>query len=236
MKRMPVFFCLLTLIGVVFLSAPSAIALPITLVPDGSVGPTLVFRGDLDTVPGLTQVGSITVVDDGTPVGGGDGIFSGFDVDAIFLDMDGLLTTAGDRDFASSFLFTAGTTRPTSNPLLLPSPAHPGPTFGSLNANTIDHATATLSVLDAVAGTVDPSLWDGWLTLGDGGTLVANFAPDVPVGGTLFLMVGEVGGQPGEGLGASIDVSPDVIPEPATMLLLGSGLIGLAGFRRKFKK
>ena len=153
----------------------------------------------------------------------------------IFLDVDGILATTGDRLFASSFVFSAGATRPTSTPSLLPNAAHPGPTFGSLDATTIDFATATLDLLDAVA-VADVNTADGFLTLGDGGSLIANFSPEVPIGSTLFLLVGEVGGQAGEGLGVNIEISdqPQPVPEPITLALFSIGLISL-GFMHRCK-
>ena len=219
-----------------FIASARADTVALTLVDIGLAGgtQTRVFSANL-TGLGITQVGAITLVDDGTLFGGADGIFSGFDLDAVFLDLDGNLATSGDRTFASSFLFTAGTTRPTGGDANLePNGAHPGPTFGSLDATTIDLATATLNVLDGVP-VANVNTADGFLTLGDGGTLIANFNPEVAIGGTLFLLAGEVGGQDGEGLGANVFVSTEPIPEPGTFVLFGLAAAGAYVIRRRRK-
>ena len=222
------FLFLVPLMSVLLPSLAFGVSVPLTLIEQGMVGDTRVFRADLTGIVGLGQVGSVNLTDDGTPVDGASGIFSGYDLDAVFLDVDGNLGTAGDRTFASNFVFNVGTTRPPDfSPREDPSAAHPGPTFGSLNGNTVDEGTSTLNLFDAIA-VADVDQAAGFLTFGDGGELTANFIPTVPIGNSLFLFVGEVGGQQGEQIGATIEVSDqNVIPEPSTVLLFGSGLLGL---------
>lgn len=224
---------LLSLIALAYGTGVSATAVPVTFTHVGSVGGNAVFSADLSGT-GLGQIQSIKVTDNNGGSAGASGIFSGFDLDALFLDYDGDLTTTADQIFASSFLFTAGSIRATVDATLLANGAHPGPTFGSLDGSTVDLATATLNTLDGVP-IADVNQADGFLTLGDGGILTAIFAPPVAFSGSLFLMTGEVGDN-GESLDALVTVSDTLqVPEPGSLSMVGLGLllIGFAALRRK---
>jgi hypothetical protein len=235
------FFAIAAVAGVAFvMSMAPARALTVDVIPTNTgitVGSnSLLFSVDL-TGLGLSLVSSITLIDDGIIAGGADGVFSGFDLDGLVLDVDGDPTTTGDQFSPLSFLFQAGSQRATLNQNQQgtvvdgtgTNPAVPGPVFGADDATTIDQAQATLGIFDAVSSDNVNTAF-GFLTFGDNGELIVNFA-DIAIGDSLFLLFAEVGGQSGE----EILVRVSQVPLPGAVWLFLTGLMALIGFSRRRK-
>jgi len=186
--------------------------IPVDMSFYGQVGQTAVYRGYLN--PAQVQVVTRVVVTDANSGGGADGVFSGFDLDFLSLDLDGNLVSTSDQYRPRTWVATIvpGLVRDAATSVFQPTALHPGPLFGMNVNGIVDAATATLGQRDGsyVYGpTLGVDTSHGWVSLGQGGQVAAAFCyiPVPPTG--MYVFAGDVGFSD-EILGAHVSVQ---VPE-----------------------
>ena len=116
-----------------------------------------------------------------------------------------------------------------------------GDTVVKKNANTF-HQEDPYYVAGEVVGTPAPSRWEAGLfpstlnRLNDGVATDLNNSSGPATGDATFAWQWDMGIAAGDALVISKDKNITPVPEPGTLLLLGSGLLGLAVYTRRRRK